>query len=104
MLLPTVGLIISLLSFAMATKAAFQAEAAQFRQHLPDLSTPRFTVSKQQNPYEYVDDFQKSHVPPWLYNLTETWKELLHEPFKGVTSDGKSIVYSLLRSEPLIIT
>lgn len=88
----------------MATKAAFQAEAAQFRQHLPDLSTPRFTVSKQQNPYEYVDDFQKSHVPPWLYNLTETWKELLHEPFKGVTSDGKSIVYSLLRSEPLIIT
>lgn len=73
----------------MTTKAAFQAEASQFRQHLPDLSIPRFTVSKQQDPYEYSADFQKNHVPPWLHNLTETWKELLREPFKGVTSDGE---------------
>jgi hypothetical protein len=72
----------------MSTTAAFKEEAAQFRQHLPDLSIPRFTVSKQQDPYQYVEDFQKNHVPPWLYNLTETWKELLREPFKGVTSDG----------------
>ena len=59
-----------------------------FRRYLPDLSTPRFQVARTQTPYEYVDAFRKSHVPPWLFGLTETWKELLEEPFEGVTSNG----------------
>lgn len=74
----------------MTTKAALQEAAAEFRQHLPDLSIPRFTVAKEQDPYQYADEFKKNHVPPWLFNLTEAWKELLLEPFKGVTSDGMS--------------
>ena len=73
---------------SLTRTATFEETSAEFRQHLPDLSIPRFTVSKEQTPYEYVNDFQTNHVPPWLYNLTETWKELLKEPFKGVTSDG----------------
>ena len=68
--------------------AVDESLAAAFRQHLPDLTSPRFTISKQQDPYEYSDAFQKNHVPPWLYNLTETWKELLKEPYHGVTNDG----------------
>lgn len=66
----------------------FQKAVTGFRQHLPDLETPRFQIAKEQSPYEYFDAFQKSHVPPWLYNLTETWKTLLEEPYKGVTTDG----------------
>lgn len=62
--------------------------AAAFRQHLPDLSQPRFTTAKQQTPYEYSEAFQKHHQPPWLYNLTQAWQELLKEPYKGVTNDG----------------
>ncbi|EME41718.1 hypothetical protein DOTSEDRAFT_90492 [Dothistroma septosporum NZE10] len=62
--------------------------ATAFREHLPDLTSPRFTTSKQQTPYEYTEAFQKNRHPPWLYNLTEAWKELLEEPYKGVTSDG----------------
>jgi hypothetical protein len=59
-----------------------------FRQHLPDLNTPRFQISKEQNPYEYSEAFQKNKQPPWLYNLTKAWEKLLEEPFKGVTTDG----------------
>lgn len=72
----------------IARSTSFNEASSEFRQHLPDLSIPRFTISKQQNAYEYADDFKKNHVPPWLYNLTETWKELLQEPFKGVTTNG----------------
>jgi hypothetical protein len=68
----------------------FQKAVAGFRQHLPDLSLPRFQISKDQSPYEYSEAFQKNHVPPWLYNLTEAWKKLLEEPYKGVTTDGWS--------------
>lgn len=74
----------------MATTQDFQQSSSAFRQHLPDLSIPRFTISKQQNAYEYADAFKRNHVPPWLYNLTETWKELLEESYKGVTVDGTS--------------
>jgi hypothetical protein len=66
----------------------FDQASADFRQHLPDLSIPRFTVAKSQDAHQYVADFKKNHIPPWLFNLTETWKELLAEPFKGVTNDG----------------
>ena len=68
--------------------AVDQDLASAFRQHLPDLKTPRFQISSQQSPYEYSEAFQKNHVPPWLYNLTQAWKELLEEPYTGVTSDG----------------
>ena len=70
--------------------AEFKKAVTGFRQHLPDLNTPRFQISKEQSPYEYSEAFQKNHVPPWLYNLTETWKKLLEEPYKGVTADGES--------------
>ena len=66
----------------------YQKAVAGFRQHLPDLNLPRFQISKEQSPYEYSEAFQKNHVPPWLYNLTEAWKKLLEEPYKGVTADG----------------
>jgi hypothetical protein len=66
----------------------YDKAVAGFRQHLPDLSSPRFQTAKQQSPYEYSEAFQKNHVPPWLYKLTEAWTKLLEEPFKGVTSDG----------------
>lgn len=72
----------------MTTAETFQRSSEAFREHLPDLSVPRFTTAKEQNAYEYADAFKQNHVPPWLYNLTETWKELLEEPFKGVTTDG----------------
>jgi hypothetical protein len=70
--------------------SGFQKAVTGFRQHLPDLSSPRFQVSKTQSPYEYSEAFQTNHVPPWLYNLTETWKQLLEEPYKGITTDGIS--------------
>ena len=73
---------------SLSRTETFEQASADFRKHLPDLSIPRFTVSKNQDAHEYVADFKKNHVPPWLYNLTETWKELLEEPFKGVTNDG----------------
>ena len=69
----------------------FEDASAEFRQYLPDLSIPRFTIAKEQNPYEYVDDFQKNQHPPWIYNLTETWKQLLEESFQGVTNDGENL-------------
>jgi hypothetical protein len=62
--------------------------ASAFRQHLPDLTSPRFTISAQQSPYEYSEAFQKTQHPPWLYRLTKAWEDLLEEPFTGVTSDG----------------
>lgn len=67
----------------------FQKAVTGFRQHLPDLSTPRFQVAKDQDADEYAEAFQKTQVPPWLYNLTKSWEQLLKEPFVGVTSDGK---------------
>jgi hypothetical protein len=67
---------------------SFDKSVAGFRQHMPDLSSPRFQVAKKQNPYEYFDSFEKNHRPPWLYNLTKTWERLLAEPYKGVTTDG----------------
>ena len=69
----------------------YQNAAVGFRQHLPDLNTPRFQIAKSQSPYEYCEAFQESRAPPWIYNLTEAWKKLLEEPYKGVTADGTVI-------------
>lgn len=78
------------LSSNLMANTTDQDLAAAFRQHLPDLASPRFTTSAKQSPYEYAEAFQASHVPPWLYNLTQAWKELLQEPYKGVSVDGIS--------------
>ncbi|KAH8599292.1 hypothetical protein B0O99DRAFT_565672 [Bisporella sp. PMI_857] len=66
----------------------FQKAVAGFRKHLPDLNTPRFQIAKNQNAYEYAEAFQKTHVPPWLYALTQAWEELLKDPYVGVTTNG----------------
>lgn len=63
---------------------------AGFRKYIPDLDTLRFQTAKVQDCYQYAENFQESHNPPWLYNLTQAWQELLREPYKGLTTDGLS--------------
>jgi hypothetical protein len=72
----------------MTSRTSFNETSAAFRDHLPDLTTPRFTTAAQQTPYEYTQAFQENHVPPWLYDLTQAWEKLYEEPYKGVTVDG----------------
>jgi len=72
----------------MARRNSFDEASVAFRQHLHDLTTPRFTTAAQQTVYEYVKDMQDNQRPPWLYDLTKVWETLLAEPYKGVTSDG----------------
>lgn len=69
-------------------RPSFQAASSDFRAHLHDLTTPRFTTAAKQNVYEYANFFQDNHAPPWLFDLTQAWAKLYEEPFKGVTSDG----------------
>ncbi|KAL2008161.1 hypothetical protein VTN00DRAFT_8143 [Thermoascus crustaceus] len=71
----------------MTSKSA--SPSGEFRQYLPDLSTPRFTTMCRQNAREYAHDFLTKHNPPWLYGLYLHWRKLFKEPFRGVTSDGK---------------
>ena len=73
----------------MARRNSFEEASVAFRQHLHDLSTPRFTTAAKQTPYEYTKDMQDNRRPPWLHDLTKTWEKLLAEPYKGVTNDGK---------------
>lgn len=61
----------------------------EYRQFLPDLSVPRFTIMAKQDAHEYAEEFKNSGNPPWLHGLYLHWLKLLKEPFKGVTSDGK---------------
>lgn len=77
--------------------SGFQKAVTGFREHLPDLNTPRFQIAKDQDAYEYTETFHKTQVPPWLYNLTQAWEELLNEAFVGITTDGK-IVFSTIFS------
>ncbi len=72
------------------SSTTFEQNAAAFRQHLPDLNTPRFQIAKQQDAYEYADAFKTKHQPPWLWELTQAWEKLLAEPYKGVTADGST--------------
>jgi hypothetical protein len=74
------------------TKSTFQKASAEYREHLPDLTSPRFQQAKDQDPYEYVQVFKKEKHPPWLYNLTEAWEQLYQQPFKGITTDGMMTV------------
>lgn len=62
--------------------------ASAFRQHLPDLSTPRFTTMKKQDAYQYADAFKTHGQPPWLHSLYLHWRELYNQPYQGITTDG----------------
>lgn len=73
----------------MARRSSFDEASVAFRQHLHDLSTPRFTTAAKQTVYEYAKDMQDNRRPPWLYDLTKVWEKLLSEPYKGVTNDGR---------------
>jgi hypothetical protein len=77
------------------SETEFQKSAAGFRKHLPDLDIPRFQIAKEQDAYEYADAFQQTHHPPWLFNLTQAWAELLEEPYTGVTTDGKILAMGI---------
>ena len=72
----------------MSSTTTFESASAEFRQHLPDLSSPRFTVAKEQNAESYADAFNKQRNPPWLYDLTQAWQKLYREPYRGITTDG----------------
>ncbi|KAK4044535.1 hypothetical protein C8A01DRAFT_31321 [Parachaetomium inaequale] len=65
-----------------------QHSGGAYRQHLPDLSTPRFTTMQTQDAHEYAKAFKESGVPPWLHGLYLHWRNLFQEPFRGVTNDG----------------
>lgn len=60
----------------------------EYRQFLPDLSIPRFTIMAQQDAHVYAKEFIEGGNPPWLHALYLHWLKLLKEPFKGVTNDG----------------
>jgi len=63
--------------------------AGQFRKYLPDTSIERFQRAARQTPEEYSRYFDENRSPPWLHELVTEWGELIKEPFKGVTTDGK---------------
>lgn len=59
-----------------------------FRQHLPDLSLPRFQDMRKQDAYQYADTFKKTGQPPWLHGLYLHWRKLFQQPYQGITTDG----------------
>ncbi|KAI1329201.1 hypothetical protein F5Y16DRAFT_367001 [Xylariaceae sp. FL0255] len=65
-----------------------QPPSGEFRQHLPDLSTPRFTTIARNDARGHAKELIEKQGPPWLYGLYKHWRTLLQEPFKGVTNDG----------------
>jgi hypothetical protein len=72
----------------MGSTTTFEKASTGFRQHLPDLNSPRFTIAKDQDAYSYAETFTTKQHPPWLYNLTRAWQQLYEEPYKGITTDG----------------
>lgn len=75
----------------------------EYRQYLPDLNTKRFQVMQTQNAHEYAHDFKTLRQPPWLHALYMHWLDLLQEPFKGVTTDGRPPLKILVYKHLLII-
>jgi hypothetical protein len=65
-----------------------QPAESPYRQHLPDLSSPRFTTMAKQDAHAYAAAFKEGGNPPWIHALYQHWLALLNEPFRGVTSDG----------------
>jgi hypothetical protein len=74
---------------ATSTNAQLEKPTGEYRQYLPDLSLPRFQVMCTQDAHEYAHAFKTGKQPPWLHALYMHWLDLLQEPFKGVTTDGK---------------
>ncbi|KAM0435257.1 hypothetical protein ACHAPT_003350 [Fusarium lateritium] len=72
----------------MASQSSSPNDTRNFRDHLPDLTIPRFTTMQKQDVYEYAKAFKENKQPPWLHALYCHWLELVKEPFKGITNDG----------------
>ncbi|TQN64138.1 hypothetical protein CSHISOI_11282, partial [Colletotrichum shisoi] len=65
-----------------------QPHGGEYRQHLPDISTPRFTTMRSQDAREYAKVFKEGGNPPWLHALYLHWRNLFEEPYTGITTDG----------------
>lgn len=74
---------------AFTDSAALEKPTGEYRQYLPNLNQKRFQVMCTQDAHEYAHDFKTLKQPPWLHALYMHWLELLQEPFKGVTTDGR---------------
>ncbi|KAK5630109.1 hypothetical protein RRF57_005824 [Xylaria bambusicola] len=72
----------------MTSESKQDARHGDFRQYLPDLSTPRFTTIAQNDARGHAKELKEKQAPPWLYGLYTHWRRLLQEPFKGITNDG----------------
>lgn len=68
------------------------SSAGTYHKYLPALDTPRFQEMQKQDAHEYAANFKKNGQPPWLHALYLHWRDLFKEPFRGVTTDGKSIL------------
>ncbi|KAK3362749.1 hypothetical protein B0T25DRAFT_525156 [Lasiosphaeria hispida] len=77
------------MSGAAAQEAQDVLNAGEYRKHLPDLTSPRFTTMQKQDAHEYAKAFIEGGMPPWLHALYLHWRKLFQEPFKGVTNDGR---------------
>lgn len=75
----------------MTSEAAQAPHGSEYRQFLPDLSIPRFTIMQKQDAHVYAEEFKKGGIPPWLHGLYMHWLDLLKDPFKGVTNDGECL-------------
>ncbi|KAM0564112.1 hypothetical protein ACHAPJ_000321 [Fusarium lateritium] len=69
-------------------KVSQETHGTPFREFMPDLGIDRFTSMRKQDAHEYADDFKKNGNPPWLHGLYLHWRELLTEPYKGISNDG----------------
>jgi len=76
----------------MASDELPSLHGGEYRQFLPDLSTPRFTTMQTQDAHVYAEAFKSGGMPPWLHALYLHWLKLVKEPFKGVTNDGMSVL------------
>ncbi|KAI1752020.1 hypothetical protein F4782DRAFT_502943 [Xylaria castorea] len=72
----------------MTTPANQNSQHGDFRQYLPDLSTPRFTAIAQNDAHGHARELKEKQAPPWLHGLYRHWMKLIEEPFKGITNDG----------------
>ncbi|KAI1358164.1 hypothetical protein F5Y08DRAFT_125965 [Xylaria arbuscula] len=72
----------------MTAESKQDSQHSEFRQYLPDLSTPRFTTIAQNDARGHAKELKEKQAPPWLYGLYTHWRKLFQEPFKGITNDG----------------
>ncbi|KAH9902340.1 hypothetical protein F4778DRAFT_737276 [Xylariomycetidae sp. FL2044] len=72
----------------MTSASTQDSQHGEFRQYLPDLTSPRFTTIAQCDAYSHARELKEHQRPPWLYGLYMHWRKLLQEPFKGITNDG----------------